>query len=415
MPDDSTRFALQARIVFPVSAPPIADGCVTIENERIASVGPAAAGCPARDLGNVAIVPGFVNAHTHLEFSHLEAPLGRPGMPLVDWIELVMAHRRAAPQPTSMSVLGGLRECLSWGTTAVGEIATSDWRAAIAADEPLPDVVVFHESIAPTIDRVGGALSNAEMFLSDASKRQEIRAGLSPHAPYTVHRRLLASLVELGRRFNVPVAMHLAESREELQLLQTGQGPFRDLLADVNSWDPGVDARYSTIRDYLERLAAAPRALVIHGNYLSRDELELLSAHGATMSVVYCPRTHAYFAHEPYPLSRMLRMGVSVALGTDSRASNPDLSMLAEMQFVASHHPDVSPQTALELATLGGAKALGLDDEIGTLEPGKLANLAVIEPDGADRHDPYAMLLAPGARVVTTFLRGKAIDCRRGP
>ncbi len=185
------------------------------------------------------------------------------------------------------------------------------------------------------------------------------RAGLSPHAPYSVHPLLLTKLVGLGAAANVPVAMHLAESREELELLARGSGPFRELLDGLGVWSPEVFGGGRRPLDYLKRLAGAPRVLVIHGNYLDAEEIDYLAARAATSSVVYCPRTHAFFAHERYPLAGMLAREVNVALGTDSRASNPDLSLLAEMRFCAASHSDVPAAAILEMATIRGARALG--------------------------------------------------------
>ena len=128
--------------------------------------------------------------------------------------------------------------------------------------------------------------------------------GISPHAPYTVHPGLLKRLVALAVEKKLPVAMHLAESREELELLATGTGPFRDLLVDRSMWDTEAIPLGSTPLDYLRTLAEAPRALVIHGNNLSDEEIGFLAAHRERMSVVYCPRTHAYFGHDPYPLEQ---------------------------------------------------------------------------------------------------------------
>lgn len=401
--------ALRARFVFPMHHPPIADGCVTIRADRIVAVGAEDPGCPTHDLGNVAILPGFVNAHTHLEFSDLMAPLGRPGMPLPDWIRQVIAHRRAGI-PTAIDNVGrGLRESLLAGTTLLGEIATIDWRENVtAAGETIPDMVMFHESIGPTVERAASAAAAAAIFLAVESPLGKILQGLSPHAPYTVHPQLLTALVALGRKYDVPLAMHLAESREELQWIATGGGPFGELLRDFGSAESGPASRYPRVLDYLEQLSRAPRALVVHGNYLDAAEIEFVAGHAATMSVVYCPRTHAYFGHDPYPLAPMLALGVPVALGTDSRASNPDLSILAEMRHVAAHHPEIPTAKLLELGTVAGARALGLDAHVGTLELGKVANFTVVGLDG-EADDPHDLVLSRSARVTQTWLRGQLV------
>jgi cytosine/adenosine deaminase-related metal-dependent hydrolase len=245
-------------------------------------------------------------------------------------------------------------------------------------------------------------------FLDQPPALAQVAPGISPHATYTVHPQVLDSLVHLARERHVPLAMHLAESREELELLHSGRGPFRSLLADLNAWNPAPDARYRSIVQYLEALSHAPRALVIHGNYLSDAEHEFLADNSATMSVVYCPRTHAYFGHDAYPLETMLNLGVHVAIGTDSRASNPDLDLWAELKFVQARHRQIEPSTLLSLATRHGAKALGVEADVGTLEPGKFANLAVVALT-AGAGDPHERLWADDSRVVDTVLRGQRL------
>lgn len=405
---NSNLTILRARLVFPVAGPPIDGGRIAIEKGTIRAVGADLDSAGERDLGNVAILPGLVNAHTHLEFSTLAEPLGRPGMSLPDWLRMVIGWRRGAESNVELAVARGLTESVGAGTAVVGEIATADWRGSANLPAEIPTTVLFHESIGPTLPRAEQSTAAAGAFLAAPAARSDLLAAISPHAPYTVHPRLLAGLVELSRRHDVPLAMHLAESREELELLEAGDGPFRELLAAADGWDPAAEARLGSVLAYLRELARAPRSLVIHGNYLSADESEFLAAHRDTMSVVYCPRTHAFFAHEPYPLTRLLDSGVRVALGTDSRASNPDLSVLAEVRHVAAQHPDVAPATVLQLGTQSGAAALGLSDRFGTIEPGKAANFAIVALGDDSHADPHELLFAPEARVVQTWIQGRA-------
>lgn len=402
--------ALRARYVFPAGGPPIAEGMVVIEGGQIAAVGSDRSADRAQDLGDVAILPGLVNAHTHLEFSDLPSPLGSPGMSLPDWLRSVMEHREAAGHAAGAAVARGLAESAAAGTAALGEIATNDWRSSRALPPTIPTTVMFHESIGPTIPRIQPAIAAAEAFLEAESPRSDVLPALSPHAPYTVHPRLIAALVELSRRYRVPLAMHLAESHEELELLLLSAGPLRELLESVGAWEPSDSARLPYVVDYLSELAKAHRALVIHGNYLDGEEIEFLAAHAPTMSVVYCPRTHDYFDHQPYPLAQMLDAGVTMALGTDSRASNPGLGVLEEMKFAAQAHPGVAKSTLLEMATLGGARALGLADRLGTLEAGKRADLAIVSLGSASADDPHELLFGPEARVVRTMIAGRWIE-----
>jgi len=406
---------LRARWVIPVSGPPIDGGYVSFRNGRIVAVGSRQSEGEVTDLGDVAIMPGLVNAHTHLEFSDLPAPLGEPGMPLPDWIRTVVARRRAATSGATnavgspgsstpaVAVRQGIEESLRCGVTTIGEIATSDWRAAVGAG-PMPLVRMFYELIAARRERVPAALQTAEGFLA-ATGREGILPGLSPHASYTVHPELLDGLVALAQRQDrqkVPLAMHLAESPEEMELLATGGGPFAQMLRDFDAWEP--DGRLRTIGDYLRRLSAAPRAVVVHGNYLSDDDITFLAERRATMSVAYCPRTHSYFGHKPYPLAKLLERGVSMALGTDSRASNPDLDLLAEMRHVHAKHPDISPEQIVALGTGAGARALGLEDQVGTLGPGKAASLAIVELGNSHRDSACEAVLEVGSQVLRSLM-----------
>ena len=402
------KLALQARYLFPVDGPPVENGVLTISDERIVELGPRA-GSAACDLGNVAILPGLVNAHTHLEFSDLPAPLGQPGMAFTDWIRLVIASRHRATL-ASEAVSAGVRESLQAGTTALGEIATSAWSPALFACASL-EAIVFLEAIALLPQHLEARLAEAEEHVSRPWS-QQLQPGLSPHAPYTVHPQLLSALAQRSAAARVPVAFHLAESRDELQLLQSGSGRFVDLLEELGRWDPAAISPGSRPLDYLQQLSGAHRALVIHGNYLDAEEQQFLAGR-PSMSLVYCPRTHAYFGHDRYPLEKLLALGVQMSLGTDSRASNPDLSLWSEIRYLAEHFTGVSPAQILELGTICGACALGQDAHYGSLTPGKLANLAIIKLPDHKALDPYDLLFGGSVRggepMAGTWFRGAKV------
>jgi cytosine/adenosine deaminase-related metal-dependent hydrolase len=320
------RRAYRARYVFPLDSPPVPDGVITVEGRRIVAIGENRSGQPPQDLGQVAVLPGLINAHTHLEFSDLAEPLGEAGAPFSDWIAAVVAHRRsadtdpeAAAQRRRHATQQGLIQAAQRGVTALGEIATGDWPADLLADSEL-DCTVFLELLGLSEDRVAPLLEQAARHLDRGASQSVWRAGLSPHAPYTVHPRLLEQAVALSAARQVPLAMHLAESFEELELLRSASGPLRQLLADLGAWDPTAIPRGIRPGDYLQILARAHRALVIHGNFLTGDEIGQIAAARDRLSVVYCPRTHARFVPGKYPLAEMLAAGVHVALGTDSRA-----------------------------------------------------------------------------------------------
>jgi len=256
----------------------------------------------------------------------------------------------------------GLEESLRRGVTAVADVTTSPQWKGLYPDER-EDVFSFLELIGLAAPRMDDLQEKARGYLAGRSPSR-IQRGISPHAPYTVRVELLQRLCVWSAQKNFPLAMHLAETREELEFLQSRSGPLLELLSAMNAWDDTAIPRPMRPLDYLKILAESHRALVIHGNYFTPLEMEFLASHRDRLSVVYCPRTHAYFGHRAYPLSEMLNAGVRVALGTDSRASNPDLSVMHEMRHLARYRADVPPNVILRLGTLAGAEALDAGNEL---------------------------------------------------
>ena len=403
---DGTTRALKARYVFPVEGPPLEDATVTFRGSTITDVGRNPQADIIDDLGNVALLPGLINAHAHLEFSDLAAPLGEQGMSLPNWIRGVIEYRTTADLDVLAAVKKGLRECAAAGTTACGEIVSRSVPTEAYIDTPVR-LTLFHEMIGLSPARGAEALAAVTGRIAETENLTSCVAGLSPHAPYSVHRDVVAACAVDHKR---PVAMHLAESREELELLATGTGPFVDLLKDLGAWDASAIPPGTRPLDYLKLLAACDRSLVIHGNYLDNEEIQFLAANRSRMSVVYCPRTHAYFKHPPYPLAKMLAAGVRVALGTDSRASNPDLGLLEEMRFVARTHADVSPGDVLSMGTRHGTDALGLVGGGGTIAVGQQANLTAISLDESQSGDTYELLFDSDTSVVATWIGGARVE-----
>jgi aminodeoxyfutalosine deaminase len=398
---DSTSHLLRARWIFPVSGPPIEDGVIAIEDGTITRLdsGPDP---DAIDLKDAAIIPGLVNCHTHLEFSALAQPL-RPAAPFAEWIRSVIDSRRNNSQDVDAAIRGGVEEIRTSGTTLVGEIATSAVSQAVLEESDI-GATLFLEVLGlddAAVTRQAAAVARHCASCSGG----RLQAGISPHAPYSVHPELLRWAVDTARDRNLPVAMHLAETREEFELLGRGTGPLVEMLRSLGVWREGVIRRGATIGDYLAQLSEAPRVLVIHGNYLTEAQIGFIAAQ-PHFSVVYCPRTHAYFGHEPHPWHALLERGVNVALGTDSRASNPDLSVWNEVLFLRQQFPDVAPATLLEMATANGAVALGRDQTAGSLQPGRPANLAVVSLTGSGSMAAYDRLLHPAARVLRTMHHG---------
>ncbi|MCU0959102.1 MAG: amidohydrolase family protein [Pirellulaceae bacterium] len=419
MAGGASGVAYRARWILPVHAPPLAHGVLSVAGTRLAAVGENLSGRAAVDLGDVAVLPGLVNPHTHLEFAALSQPLGRRGMPFPDWIAVVVAHRRAGaaaqvPEADAAAacVARGLRQSLADGITTVGDIITSDLPAAVWSAAPVR-CVAFRELRGLAEDRYAAQLAAARRHLARTAHAPGVQGGLSPHAPYSVSRQLMTMICHMARDAGCPVALHLAESREELELLATGGGPLRTLLEQLGAWHPAAFAQRTRPRDYLEILATAPRSLVIHGNYLGPDDWSFLAQQAARMAVVFCPHTHRYFAHPPYPLAALLRQGVRVVIGTDSRASNPDGSLWHELQSAARDHPDVAPDRIVRMGTLDAAAALGCAQEVGSLQAGKRADLLLVQAPPAEISRPEDILLSPAARVARVMRGGRWLDDQR--
>jgi cytosine/adenosine deaminase-related metal-dependent hydrolase len=278
----------------------------------------------------------------------------------------------------------------------VGEIST---RLADAAFCP-PGLVRFHEVICPVAERWPVVRHD---LIERLTRSAESRQGISPHAPYTLTWAAFNELVQLATERNLPLATHLAESPEELELLATGGGGFRTLLESAGVWSDAARQLGLAPLDYLRRLADAPQSLVVHGNYLDESAWRFLAERADRMAVVYCPRTHAYFGHQPYPLAKMLAAGVRVCLGTDSRASNPDLNLFSELQFAARQHPNVSPQQLLQMATTAAADFFQQANTPRGITAGAPANLVAVQLPCAKLAGPYAMLADEQSRIVQVW------------
>lgn len=404
--------SLKAHLVLPMDGPPLDGGVVTVAGERIVAVGSRPpAGATVEDLGDVALLPGLINTHTHLEFSDLAQPLGAQGMRFVEWIRRVIGRRAAADRPQETAVAQGLRESLAAGVTTICDITTAD-ATVYAPRLEGPDVIALLEVIGFSRARRASALAAVDERLrtsqTAAGERPNVLAvGLSPHAPYTVNRELVGDLARLAQQNDLPVAMHLAESREELELLFSCSGAFHELLVERSMWEREALEPGSRPLDYLLQLAPARRLLVIHGTHLAPEEVQWLVRRRRRASLVYCPRTHSYFNRRPYRLPDFLRDGVRVVLGTDSRASSPDLSVLSEARHAARQHPNVDGMQLLQMATIHAAEALGIDESVGSITPGKRADITAIPLEAGKNEPPADAILRTGVPSVRTWYRGR--------
>ncbi len=393
-PDDEQ--VLTARWVFPATSPPLPGGRVTIRGEQVISVDSARDRDADIDFGNAAIIPGLVNAHTHLDLSGTRGMVP-PTPNFVDWLRQVIDYRRTrTPDQTATDIRDGLDECLRLGTTLIGDIASGgmSWDALATARTW---AVCFREVLGLPSERVHPTWADVVSWMAAHPDTPTCRAGVSPHASYSVHKALIEAAARLW-----PICIHLAETQAERELLESQTGPFVSFLSDLGVWDPwGLAPSFDWIAWKASR---SPAALFAHGNYLSPT-----TPIAPNSTIVFCPRTHAAFGHAPHRFAEMLADGIRVALGTDSLASNPDLDVLAEARFVHAKYPRVGGEEILRMATINGAEALGFDRATGSLEANKSADLVVIPMPDRDTENPYDLLLASHQpdRVRRTMWRGK--------
>jgi cytosine/adenosine deaminase-related metal-dependent hydrolase len=385
----------------------VAGGVVSVSGGRILGIEPHGYRRPDLDLGNVAILPGLVNAHTHLDLNSLsgEGPLSSN---FTDWLRAVVHQRRTtSPEQEFRNIYTGLRRSSEFGTTLLGDISTQGMSPPMVATDKRLRGVVFDELLGLSRTRAHESWANISQLVRGRERQETYRPGLSPHAPYSVRASLFRAAAGLCQRLQVPLAIHLAETRDELELLERQRGPFVPFLSELGVWD--AQGLVKGVEDVLQLNAQVANVLFIHGNYLSPH---LTFPRGA--SVIYCPRTHAAFGHAPHPFRDLLAKGVRVALGTDSLASNPDLDVLAEARFLHRLYPDMSRATLLRMATLSGAEALGWQEETGSLTPGKSADLVVLPLAAQNSLDPHELIFSSSACVQAVLFRGQWVYRREG-
>jgi cytosine/adenosine deaminase-related metal-dependent hydrolase len=331
--------------------------CIREQGGRILDVRP----CSNNELTDVlpvALIPPLVNAHTHLEFSALAEPL-EPALPFQSWIQSLMKWRGSSAATQADSIRSGFTESVESGVGLIGEISTND-DMALLSNQQFPNqqtsCVAFRELIGLGPARVQQQLELAESFLT-APPVAGVKRALSPHAPYTVHSDLLEQAVALAIKHQSPLAMHLAETTDELELLASGTGRFQTFLSSMGLFDPKQFPGDRCILDLLKVLSSAPKVLAVHGNYFTDEDIAFLSRH-QNITTVYCPRTHHFFGHAAHPFRKLLSAGCRVVLGTDSRASNPDLSIWRELQHVARLAADLSPGQLLAMITTHAAEVM---------------------------------------------------------
>lgn len=377
--------------MHPVTAPPIEDGAVLVDAAgRIAAVGPhsrvpSPPNADALEFPDAVLVPGLINCHTHLELTHLGGQNAEPEF--TTWIRRVRELKDATPQPRFLeSAAAGLRDCWRGGVTCVAD--TGSTGAVMHALHELGGRgIVYQEVFGPDPAQVDTSMAELEAAALQLRRlaTAQLLPGVSPHAPYTVSAPLYEAVAAFARRERLPVAVHIAESKEETQFVRDGAGPFAEALRARGIAVAGRGC--SPVAYVVERGVVQHGTLCIHCVQVDGNDVRLLRDAGA--SIAHCPRSNAVHRHGRLPLALFQAAGVPVGLGTDSVVSVGELDLWGEANAAG-----LSGDEALRALTFEGARALGWEHEIGSLEVGKAADLAVLAVRPSGRPTVHLTVLA---------------------
>ncbi|MGV3757379.1 MAG: amidohydrolase family protein [Verrucomicrobiota bacterium] len=406
---------LRSRILVPVTAPPIEDGGVWVRDGRIAASGKWADMCALAvgdevvDLGEVTLMPGLINAHAHLEYTGLAGQFtGTKGFS--QWIRSInSAKQKVSPDTATEQWLTGAAMLVDSGTTTVADIQTLAGAQAANPKLTALRVIPFIEMTGVISRRVPAELlQEAEQLLGTGP----MGGGFSPHSPYATLPGLLELSAQRARETGRINAIHVAESAEEFEMFTRRSGALYELIASLGRTMDDCDGR-TPLQHIARGGLLQKQALVVHANYLTDEDVALLATSGA--SVVHCPRSHAFFDHQPFRYGELQKLGVNVCLGTDSLATmngegdqQPELNLLTELHRFRSMHPDVMARDILMMATVNGAKALGLEHELGSLNPGVRADVIALPYKGSIKQ-AEAAIFSTDALVEASFIGGRRI------
>jgi cytosine/adenosine deaminase-related metal-dependent hydrolase len=410
---------IRARSVVTMDGTPIEDGAVRVTGNRIGEVGKfpkfASDNDEILDLGECILLPGLINAHCHLDYTCLRGKIPRQTS-FTDWIRAINAEKaRLTAQDYIASINAGLAEAHRFGTTTIANLtAFPELIASI-------DEAVRTWWLAELIDVRGPKRTDEIVDTAVESLKRADNWGLAPHAPFTASANVFRCCQEVALRENTLLTTHLAESREEMEMFRDRSGPLFEFLQSLGRSmdDCGATTPLETFFRGLRLSQRNPsiqagsaisvqktaRWIIAHLNELTESDFDLLSEIRQKFSIAHCPRSHAYFEHVAFQFERLQLLGFNVCLGTDSLASNDDLSLFAEMRAFHKKFPGHKPENTLEMVTVNSARALGREHELGKISPNFLADMIAIPFRGSAA--VYQTILNFVGEVPWIMLHGK--------
>jgi aminodeoxyfutalosine deaminase len=402
-----------ARQILPITSPPIHNGGLAIKSGRIVDVGTRKTilqkypGSRVCDLGGAILMPGLVNAHTHVELSHLRGMVDFDGG-FFKWIERLISLRGSVGDTEAKkAATTALRSAINSGTTCIGDISASDRAIGLVAKCGLRSRVY--------LEVIGLDAAKARRTFGNLKKRLKafdmlpgrVYPGISPHSTYSVSGLLYKMLSKIISEYRLHIAVHLSENKDEAMHV-TGRRSRIDDYHMMLGWDMHDKNRADSPLGYLFDRGITRRLLAVHAVHVSSADITRMAKEG--VSVVHCPRSNHLLGVGRAPVSKMLKRGINVSIGTDSLASNMDLNLWEEMRF-AYITGGLDPESVIKMATINGARALGLDEITGSLEPGKAADIIAIGPIGRERLDIYKHLLynTRASNVLFNMVDGKIL------
>jgi 5-methylthioadenosine/S-adenosylhomocysteine deaminase len=420
---------LTAKYVLPISRPCIQDGAVLVRDGVIADVGTRAdlesryPGELARDFGVAALMPGFVDLHTHLEyhvFRGIVDDLGYSGWKM----QVSKLERNLTTEDWEDSAYLGAMESIASGITSIADITDTGASLKAAASAGLGGVVYREVSTmdkAKVSTRLAAAREDIEQWRGRASD-PVLRIGIAPHSPYTCHPTLFEAAAELAVEMDLPTAIHLAGSHDEFDFVKYGSSSLAQDFREQSGWNDlaWMPTGVSPVK-YVQQwgLYQVPNLLAVHCVQVDAADIEILAEND--VAVAHCPRCNAKLGMGVAPLRQLLERDLRVGIGTDSPASNNTVDMFDEMRIglliqrgVTGEAEFFTAERFVRMATLEGARAVRADKRVGSLENGKQADIIAVDLSGSHQvptQDPASALVhsANANNIVMTMVAGRVL------